>query len=86
MRPGPRAARSTPSALEASGVFHEVRRLSDDLVFLQLTDDPADALRPDFDTLLDPVRRVLAPILSQPQPDEATGADASTPGDSDAVA
>jgi hypothetical protein len=50
--------------LEASGVFHRVRRLGDDLVFLQLTEDPADALRPDYDDLLDPVRRVLAPILS----------------------
>jgi hypothetical protein len=60
------------SALEASGVFHQVRRLSDELVFLQLTADPADALRPDFDALLDPVRRVLAPVLSQPRADEAT--------------
>jgi hypothetical protein len=59
------------SALEASGVFHQVRRLSDELVFLQLTADPADALRPDFDALLDPVRRVLAPVLSQPRADEA---------------
>jgi hypothetical protein len=42
------------SELEASGVFHQVRRLSDDLVFLQRTADPADALRPDFDGLLDP--------------------------------
>jgi hypothetical protein len=60
------------SALEASGVFHQVRRLSDELVFLQLTADPADALRPDFDTMLDPVRRVLSPVLSQPRADEAT--------------
>jgi hypothetical protein len=60
------------SALEDSGVFHQVRRLSDELVFLQLTADPADALRPDFDALLDPVRRVLAPILSHPRSDEAT--------------
>jgi hypothetical protein len=59
-------------ALEASGVVHQVRRLSDDLVFLQLTADPADALRPDFDALLDPVRRVLAPVLSQPRADEGT--------------
>jgi hypothetical protein len=54
------------SALEASGVFHQVRRLGEDLVFLQLTADPADALRPDYDALLDPVRQVLAPILSPP--------------------
>ncbi len=54
------------SALEQSGVFHQVRRLSDDLLFLQLTHDPADALRPDYDGLLDPVRQVLAPILSSP--------------------
>ncbi len=54
------------SALEASGVFHQVRRLGDDLVFLQLTEDPADALRPEYDDLLDPVRRVLAPVLSPP--------------------
>lgn len=60
------------SALEASGVFHQVRRLSDELLFLQLTDDPADALRPDFDAMLDPVRRVLAPVLSQPKADEPT--------------
>jgi hypothetical protein len=60
------------SALEDSGVFHQVRRLRDELVFLQLTADPADALRPDFDALLDPVRRVLAPVLSQPRADEAT--------------
>jgi hypothetical protein len=53
-------------------VFHQVRRLRDELVFLQLTADPADALRPDFDALLDPVRRVLAPVLSQPRADEAT--------------
>lgn len=59
------------SELEASGVFHQVRRLSDELVFLQLTADPADALRPDFDSLLDPVRRVLAPVLSQPRADES---------------
>ncbi len=52
--------------LEASGVFHQVRRLGDDLVFLQLTGDPADALRPDYDVLLEPVRRVLAPILAPP--------------------
>lgn len=52
------------SALEDSGAFHEVRRLGDELVFLQLTADPADALRPDFDAMLDPARRVLAPILS----------------------
>jgi hypothetical protein len=58
--------------IEASGVFHQVRRLSDELVFLQLTEDPADALRPDYDALLDPVRRVLAPILSPPVPDAAT--------------
>jgi hypothetical protein len=58
--------------LEASGVFHQVRRLSDDLVFLQLTADPSDALRPDFDALLDPVRRVLAPVLSQPRLDQVT--------------
>lgn len=57
------------SALEASGVFHQVRRLGDDLVFLQLTADPADALRPDYDALLDPVRRVLAPIRSPPSLD-----------------
>ncbi len=50
--------------LEASGVFHLVRRLGEELVFLQLTDDPADALRPDYDQLLDPVRRVLAPLLA----------------------
>ncbi len=55
--------------LEASGVFHQVRRLGDDLVFLQLTADPADALRPDYDALLDPVRRVLAPLLSPPSLD-----------------
>jgi hypothetical protein len=60
------------SALEASGVFHQVRRLSDELVFLQLTADPADALRPDFDALLDPVRMALAPVLSQPRADEVT--------------
>ncbi len=58
--------------LEASGVFHQVRRLGDDLVFLQLTGDPADALRPDYDDLLDPVRRVLAPVLSPPIPDAGT--------------
>jgi hypothetical protein len=57
--------------LEASGVFHQVRRLSDELVFLQLTADPVDALRPDFDALLDPVRRVLAPVLLQSRADEA---------------
>jgi hypothetical protein len=56
-------------ALESSGVFHQVRRLGDALVFLQLTADPADALRPDYDDLLDPVRRVLAPILSPPRPE-----------------
>ncbi len=55
--------------LEASGVFHQVRRLGDDLVFLQLTADLADALRPDYDDLLDPVRRVLAPVLSTPMPE-----------------
>lgn len=58
-------------ALEASGVFHQVRRLADDLVFLQLTADPADALRPDYDALLDPVRAVLAPVLSQPVSEQA---------------
>jgi hypothetical protein len=58
------------SALEDSGAFHQVRRLSDELVFLQLTADPADALRPDFDAMLDPVRRVLSPVLSQPRADE----------------
>ncbi len=58
------------SALEASGVFHQVRRLSDDMVFLQLTADPLDALRPDFDALLEPVRKVLAPVLSQPTADQ----------------
>jgi hypothetical protein len=60
------------SALEQSGVFHQVRRLSDELAFLQLTDDPADALRPDYDALLDPVRRVLAPVLSPPISDTGT--------------
>jgi hypothetical protein len=59
-------------ALAATGAFHRVRVLGDDLVFLQLTADPADALRPDFDAMLDPVRRVLAPVLSQPRADEAT--------------
>jgi hypothetical protein len=60
------------SSLEASGVFHRVLRLSDELVFLQLTADPADALRPDFDALLDPVRRVLEPVLSPPRSDAGT--------------
>jgi hypothetical protein len=61
------------SSLEASGVFHRVLRLSDELVFLQLTADPADALRPDFDALLDPVRRVLAPVLSPlPEPPDSS--------------
>lgn len=49
--------------IEASGVFAEVHRLTDELVFLQLTSDPANALRADYDQLLDPAREVLAPLL-----------------------
>jgi hypothetical protein len=53
-------------AIAATGAFHQVRRLGEDLVFLQLTPDPADALREDFDQLLDRARQVLAPILADP--------------------
>jgi hypothetical protein len=57
-------------ALAASGAFHDVRRLGDDLAFLQLTADPMDALRPDYDELLEPARRALAPLLSAPIVDD----------------
>jgi hypothetical protein len=59
-------------ALEASGAFHHVRRLGEKQLFLRLTADPADALRSGYDELLEPVRRVLAPLLSPPIPDAVT--------------
>lgn len=49
--------------IEHAGAFVAVSRLGDDLVYLQLTDDPSDALRFDYDDRLDSARAVLAPIL-----------------------
>jgi hypothetical protein len=49
--------------LERSGVFARVRKLSDDVVFLQLTENPLDALDPGFAETLDRAREVLRPIL-----------------------
>jgi hypothetical protein len=57
-------------ALAATGAFHRVYRLGDDLVFLQLTADPMDALRLDYDALLEPARGALAPLLAAPIVDD----------------
>lgn len=48
--------------IEASGVFARVDRLAEDLAYIQLTDDPMDALRDEYDQMLEPARAVLAPI------------------------
>jgi len=50
-------------ALKASCAFHEVKRLGERLVYLQLTADPADALRADYEDRLDAARAALAPLL-----------------------
>jgi hypothetical protein len=50
--------------LRDSGVFARVEPLADGLVYVQLTDDPADALRDDYDDMLDAARAVLAPVLT----------------------
>ena len=52
------------AALRASGAFAEVRELGDNRAFLRLTDDPRDALAPDFEARLDRARVALAPILA----------------------
>ena len=56
-------ARLGVAGLETSGAFHRVARLDGDMVFLQLTADPEDALRESFDDKLDAARRALAPLL-----------------------
>jgi hypothetical protein len=50
--------------IERSGVFTRVQQLGEDLVYIQLTDDPMDTLRDDYDVMLDRARDVLAPILT----------------------
>jgi hypothetical protein len=50
--------------IQASGVFARAEALSADLAYLQLTDDPADCLRDDYDDMLDRAREVLAPLLA----------------------
>jgi hypothetical protein len=48
--------------IAASGVFARAERLDENLAYLQLTEDPLDALRDDYDDMLDRAREVLAPI------------------------
>lgn len=60
---GDHLAQLSPDVLQPGAVFARVERLADDLVYAQLTDDPADALRADYDSHLDRARDALAPIL-----------------------
>lgn len=55
--------RLSADEMEHGGAFTAVSPLTDDLVYLQLTDDPSDALRHDYDYRLDSARAVLAPIF-----------------------
>jgi hypothetical protein len=56
-------ARIDVGELRASGVFHRVVDVAPELVFLQLTADPADDLTDAFEAKLDRAREVLAPLL-----------------------
>jgi len=51
------------ATLKASPGFHRVDSLKETLVFIQLTNDPMDALSSRYDQLLDAAREVLAPLL-----------------------
>lgn len=51
------------AALRQSGAFFQVLELSPQLVFLQLTGDPADDLREDFEPRRQRAREALAPLL-----------------------
>lgn len=57
-------ARVSAPELASSGAFARVEQLADDLVYIQLTDDPMDTLRNDYDETLDRARAVLAPVLT----------------------
>jgi hypothetical protein len=48
--------------IRASKAFHRVD-VSSQLAFLQVCADPADALRPDFESSLDAARTALRPLL-----------------------
>src|SRR5678815_3084426 len=50
-------------AVRASGAFYRFVAASPVLAFLQLTADPADAVREDFEPKLEAARKALAPIL-----------------------
>lgn len=59
-------AKLPASVIRASGAFAEVRELEGDRAFLRLTDDPRDALAPDYEARLDKARDALRPILADP--------------------
>jgi|GEM_PF-6209050 len=59
--------------LRTSNAFARVEQLSDDLVFVAITNDPADSLAKDFDAKLDRARKALAPILMDPEIDPNDG-------------
>lgn len=52
------------AALRATNAFAEVRDLGESRAFLRLTDDPRDALAPDYEAHLDKAREALRPILA----------------------
>lgn len=62
---GPGHLAMLPAAtLRTSGVFAEVRDLGEERTFLRMTEQPRDALVPDFEARLDRARGVLEPILA----------------------
>jgi hypothetical protein len=49
--------------VQSSGAFDRVVLVSPRLAYLQITKDPADDLRDDFEAKLQAARKVLTPIL-----------------------
>lgn len=56
-------ARIDLDQVRASGAFHRVELVSPQLAYLQVTDDPADDLRGDFEEQLQTARAALSPVL-----------------------
>src|SRR5688572_15891962 len=50
-------------SIEGSGVFAMVKPVGDNALFVAVTTDPVDALSEGFESRLDDVREVLAPVL-----------------------